>query len=81
MGRNPGTVFLLGVVAAAWLIYDTATTAEGPSQALALMKYFLIAVVVGGTLYSGAKWFISPPPPRPHERPASGRAGKRKTGR
>ena len=29
---------------------------KGPSQTLALMKYFLLAVVVIATLYSGAKW-------------------------
>jgi hypothetical protein len=34
MGKNPGVVFLLGTAAAAWLIYDTATTVEGPSQTL-----------------------------------------------
>jgi hypothetical protein len=76
MGKNPGVVFLLGTAAAAWLIYDTATTVEGPSQTLALMKYFLIAVVAIVTLYSGAKWFISPPPAKPRDRPASDRGRK-----
>ena len=81
MGKNPGTMFVLGAAAAAWLIYDAATATEAPSQALALMKYFLIAVLVLATLYSGAKWFINPPPQKPHDRPTSGRTAKRKTSR
>jgi len=56
MGKNRGTTFLLGAAASAWLIYDMATATEGPSQTLALMKYFLLAVMVIATLYSGAKW-------------------------
>jgi hypothetical protein len=70
MGNNRGTVFILGAVVSAWLIYDMATATEGPSQTLALMKYFLVAVVVMATLYSGAKWFVNPPPPKPKEPPA-----------
>jgi hypothetical protein len=81
MGNNSGTVFLIGAAASAWLIYDMATATEAPSQTLALMKYFLIAVLVLATLYSGAKWFANPPPQTSRERPASGRARKRKTGR
>jgi hypothetical protein len=38
------------------MIYHMATATEGPSQSLALMKYFLLAVLVVVTLYSGAKW-------------------------
>jgi hypothetical protein len=33
-----------------------ATATEAPSQTLALMKYFLLAVIVVAALYSGAKW-------------------------
>jgi hypothetical protein len=33
-----------------------ATATEAPSQTLALMKYFILAVVVITTIYSGAKW-------------------------
>jgi hypothetical protein len=65
MGNNRGTVFILGVAASAWLIYDMATGTEGPSQTLALMKYFLLAVVVIAPLYSGSKWFVNPPPAKP----------------
>jgi hypothetical protein len=54
--NNRGTVFLLGAAASSWMIYDLATAAEAPSQSLALMKYFLLAVVVIATLLSGAKW-------------------------
>jgi hypothetical protein len=67
MGNNRGTVFLLGAAVSAWLIYDLATATEAPSQTLALMKYFLLAVMVIATLYSGAKWFVNPPPPKPEK--------------
>ena len=81
MGKNPGTMFVLGAAAAAWLIYDTATATEAPSQTLALMKYLLVAVLVLATLYSGAKWFANPPPQKPLDLPTSGRTVRRKTGR
>ena len=56
MNKHPGASFLVGAVAAGWLIYDMATATEQPSQTLALMKYFLLALLVVTTLYSGAKW-------------------------
>ncbi len=56
MGNTRGTIFLLGAAASGWLIYDMASATEAPSQTLALMKYFLLAVMVIATLYSGAKW-------------------------
>jgi hypothetical protein len=56
MSKNRGVVFLLGAAASAWMIYDMVNTAEAPGQTLALIKYFLLAVVVIVTLYSGAKW-------------------------
>jgi hypothetical protein len=58
MGKNRGATFLLGAAASAWMIYDMATETEAPSQTLALMKYFILAVVVIATLYSGAKWLV-----------------------
>jgi hypothetical protein len=81
MGNNPGAMFLLGGAASAWLLYDMVTATEGPSQTLALMKYLLIAVLVIVTVYSGAKWFFSPPTRKPHAPAASGEVHKRKTGR
>jgi hypothetical protein len=44
--------------ASGWMIYSMATAAEAPSQALALMQYVLLAVLVIATLYSGAKWLV-----------------------
>jgi hypothetical protein len=38
------------------MIYHMANATEGPSQFLALMKLFILAVLVVATLYSGAKW-------------------------
>jgi hypothetical protein len=38
------------------MIYDMATTTEGPSQSLALMKYILLGILVVGTLVCGAQW-------------------------
>jgi hypothetical protein len=38
------------------MIYDLASTTEGPSQSLALMKYLLLAVMVTATLVTGAQW-------------------------
>jgi hypothetical protein len=38
------------------MIYHMATTTAGPSQSLALMELFNLAVLVVVTLYSGAKW-------------------------
>ena len=70
-------MFLIGAAASAWLIYDMATLAEGPSQTLALMKYFLIAVLVITTLYAGAKWFANPPPTKPKEPRASNGSARR----
>jgi len=67
MGNNRGTIFIIGLAASAWLIYDMATATEGPSQSLALMKYFMLAVVIIATLYSGAKWFANPPPEQPRK--------------
>jgi len=48
----------LGAAASTWMIYDMATETEAPSQTLALMKYFVLAVMVIVTLYSGAKWLV-----------------------
>jgi hypothetical protein len=56
MGKNRGTTCILGAAASAWLIYDMATATEAPSQTLALMKYFILAVMMVTTIYSGAKW-------------------------
>jgi hypothetical protein len=58
MGKNRGATFLLGAAASTWMIYDMATETEAPSQTLALMKYFVLAVMVIVTLYSGAKWLV-----------------------
>jgi hypothetical protein len=58
MGKNRGTVFLLGAAASGWMIYDMTRATEAPSDTLALMKYFLLAVMIIATLYSGAKWLI-----------------------
>ena len=69
MGNSPGTIFLIGAAASAWLIYDMATATEAPSQTLGVMKYLLIAIMVGATLYSGAKWFANPAPPKPPRAP------------
>jgi hypothetical protein len=51
-----GLVFLFGLAGSSWMIYHMANATEGSSQSLALMKYFLLAVLVIVTLYSGAKW-------------------------
>jgi hypothetical protein len=58
MSNNRGTVFLLGAAVSGWLIYDMTTATEGPSLTLALMKYFILAVMVIVTLYSGIKWLV-----------------------
>ena len=76
MGNNRGAVFLIGAAASAWLIYDMATASEAPSATLAAMKYLILAVVIGATLYSGAKWFANPPPEEPKGKP---RAARRRT--
>ncbi|HVH81921.1 MAG TPA: hypothetical protein VM782_21155 [Stellaceae bacterium] len=68
-------MLIVGAAASAWLIYDAATTGEAPSQTLALMKYFIIAVLVMTTLYAGAKWFVNPPDSGPKgQSVSSGRA-------
>jgi hypothetical protein len=56
MARNRGTICLLGAATSSWMIYDLASTTEGPSQSLALMKYLLLAVIVTATLVTGAQW-------------------------
>jgi hypothetical protein len=56
MARNRGTICLLGAATSSWMIYDLASTTEGPSQSLALMKYLLLAVMVTATLVTGAQW-------------------------
>ena len=61
MVNNPGAIFVLGAAVSAWQIYDLATKTEGMSQTLALMRYFLLAIMVITTLYAGAKWFANPP--------------------
>jgi hypothetical protein len=38
------------------MIYDLTSTTEGAGQSLALMKYFLLAVMVIATLVTGAQW-------------------------
>ena len=79
MGNNRGTVFLIGAAASAWLIYDMTTGGEAPSTTLAVMKYLILAVVIGATLYSGAKWFANPPPEQPKAPPpAKPRAARRR---
>ena len=80
MGNSRGTVFLIGAAASTWLIYDMATASEAPSATLAAMKYLILAVVVGATLYTGAKWFANPPPEQPKAPPpAKSRAARRRT--
>ena len=58
MNNNRGTTFLLGAAASGWMICDmaAATATAAQSQTLALVKYFLLAVMVVTTLYPGAKW-------------------------
>lgn len=51
-----GPVFLFGLAGSSWMIYRMANATEGSSQTLALMKLFILAVLVVVTLYSGAKW-------------------------
>jgi hypothetical protein len=46
----------LGAATSSWMIYDLASTTEGAGQSLALMKYFLLAVMVIATLVTGAQW-------------------------
>ena len=70
MGNSRGTVFLIGAAASAWLIYDMATASQAPSETLAAMKYFILAVVIGATLYTGAKWFANPRRKSRRSRPA-----------
>jgi hypothetical protein len=53
-----GPVFLLGLAGSSWMIYNMATTTAGPSQFLVLMKFFILAVLVVVTLYSGANWLV-----------------------
>ena len=56
MARNRGAICLLGAASSSWMIYDLASTTEGAGQSLALMKYFLLAVMVIATLVTGAQW-------------------------
>ena len=56
MSNNRGGSFLIGAAGSAWLIYSMASATEAPSGALATMQYKLLALLVGSTLYSGAKW-------------------------
>jgi hypothetical protein len=58
MTKNSGAMFLLGAAACGWLIYDMATATEQPSQTLALMKYFLLAVLAIATIFSGVKYLL-----------------------
>jgi hypothetical protein len=53
--RVLAAVFLLGAAGSGRLIYGIVTATEAPSQALAMMKYFALAVLVIATVYSGAK--------------------------
>jgi len=54
--KNPGLMCLISAVVTLWLIYDMATASEGISQTLAAMKYILIALLAGVTIFLGVQW-------------------------
>ena len=58
-------MFFLGAAGSARLIYGIVTATEAPSQTLAVVKYFGLAVLVIATVYSGAKWLTTAPPQKP----------------
>ena len=41
-------VMLMGAATAAWLVYDMATAAEAPRQAVAILQYCLLAAALIG---------------------------------
>jgi hypothetical protein len=65
MGKYPGTIFLIGVAATGWQIYDIVTAIEGQSETLLAMKYAVIVILVIATIYSGGKWLTTAPPQKP----------------
>ena len=48
MTNNPKLMALLSGVAAAYLIYSVAAATEGPSSALAILQYLLLAAALVG---------------------------------
>lgn len=58
MARNRGATFLVGAAASAWIIYGIWNSANQPTDALAWMEYILLAILLGATIYSGAKWIV-----------------------
>jgi hypothetical protein len=47
---------LVNLVVAAWLIYDITSATEAPSQALAILQYFLLACALLGLVGSVVKY-------------------------
>jgi hypothetical protein len=45
-------VMLMSAATSAWLIYDICTATEAPSQAVAILQYFLLACAVIGLVGS-----------------------------
>lgn len=52
---NWGLMALMTGAVTAWLIYDMATTTEGPRQAVLLLQYFLLAGALIGLVGSLVK--------------------------
>ena len=57
MGRHYGRTALIAGLAACWTIYDVATAAEAPRQAVAILQYILLGMALIGVTGCAVMYF------------------------